>query len=289
MLQHVLLTTYSFFMLVPGCFDTDMICSSNIQDECNDYEPCRNYFETYQSDVDKQASTGTVENTSQTTGQLNFKTLCTTSNIEENWDTCKEECAPYACCFSQTDACYLKNKQECDDHFICEEFYDVGESSGGTEDNSGQTSNSAATMESRCSAENIQSDQLDDCEGYCLSYECCFTFSNSCYLSKKQECDDNNFCQNVFDQLRKQPPSPATNDSPSFQEGNADIRTGDSELLVLAKACNLGQIRRDDTECKMLCKGSECELFVANMVFTGIRCDTLYHCLTTVLFIEYYL
>ena len=263
-------------MLVPGCFDTDMICSSNIQDECNDYEPCRNYFETYQSDVDKQASTGTVENTSQkTTGQLNFKTLCTTSNIEENWDTCKEECAPYACCFSQTDACYLKNKQECDDHFICEEFYDVGESSGGTEDNSGQTSNSAATMESRCSAENIQSDQLDDCEGYCLSYECCFTFSNSCYQSKKQECDDNNFCQNVFDQLRKQPPSPATNDSPSFQEGNADIRTGDSELLVLAKACNLGQIRRDDTECKMLCKGSECELFVANMVFTGIRCDTL--------------
>ena len=144
-------------------------------------------------------------------------------------------------------------------------------------------------MESRCSAENIQSDQLDDCEGYCLSYECCFTFSNSCYLSKKQECDDNNFCQNVFDQLRKQPPSPATNDSPSFQEGNADIRTGDSELLVLAKACNLGQIRRDDTECKMLCRGSECELFVANMVFTGIRCDTLYHCLTTVLFIEYYL
>lgn len=263
-------------MLVLGCFDTNMICSSSIQDECNDYEPCRNYFETYQSDVDfdkdSTGSTGTLENIpSQTTGQQNFKTLCTTSNIEENWDLCKGECSPYACCFSQTDACYLKNKQECDDHFVCEEFYEVEESSGGTEDNSGQASNSVATMESRCSAENIQRDQLDDCEGYCLSYECCFTFSNSCYVSKKQECDDNNFCQNVFDQLRKQPPSPAAaNDSSPLQEGKADVGASESELLILTKACNLGQIRIDDTECRMLCQGSECELFVATKC--GIRC-----------------
>ncbi len=58
-------------------------------------------------------------------------------------------------------------------------------------------------------------------------------------------------------------PSITNNESPVLAQPVANapetsLGDSDSELLILARACNLDQLETDATECRMLCKGSEC-------------------------------
>lgn len=210
--------------------------------------------------------------------QKSFKDLCAPSSIGQNWDSCQKHCKDYACCFSDSEtSCLQDNLWECDEYASCKVFYD---------DASSDTSANVATAEimtSRCAASNPDRD-LDDCEEWCFDYECCFYFSNSCYSSKKQTCDDNDFCRSVFDELRdqssgnsapaplpsvtgggiSQPSIPSSiGNSPSLPASNnnagiLDQGLDDTELLILARACNIDQLRKSDSECRMLCQGAEC-------------------------------
>jgi hypothetical protein len=129
---------------------------------------------------------------------------------------------------------------------------------------------SIEAMTSRCAPHNLP-ENLEDCGKWCQHYECCFYFSNSCFDTQPQQCNDHLLCENVFDELKKGAKSnnesssgnkiddapmsaqPVVNTPPQSSQGDSD-----SELLILARACNVDQLDIDATECRMLCKGSEC-------------------------------
>ena len=53
------------------------------------------------------------------------------SLLDQNRDTCKTHCSRYACCFRQEDSCYEKNSEECDEYFMCEDFFIADEDKDG--------------------------------------------------------------------------------------------------------------------------------------------------------------
>ena len=116
---------------------------------------------------------------------------------------------------------------------------------------------SIEAMKSRCALGNLQ-ENLEDCGKWCQQYECCFYFTDSCANTQPQQCDDHLVCENVFDELRKGPKSSNGSSSGNKITVNTPLGDSDSELLILARACNNDQLDIDATECRMLCKGSEC-------------------------------
>eukprot|EP00985_Skeletonema_marinoi_P028396 scaffold24771_cov214-Skeletonema_marinoi.AAC.1 len=129
---------------------------------------------------------------------------------------------------------------------------------------------SIEAMKSRCAASNLQQN-LNACSKWCQEYECCFYISDSCANTQPLQCADHSVCENVFVELRNSPKSnydaltvntnnaspvsaqPVVNTQPQTSQGDSE-----SELLILARACNEDQLEHDATECRMLCKGSEC-------------------------------
>jgi hypothetical protein len=172
---------------------------------------------------------------------------------------------------------------ECDEYYICEEFYNDSNSGIDTADNiPARPGSSAATpnfgsleaMKYRCSRSHLEQN-LDDCGKWCASYECCFYLSKSCYTSNKQECDDHNVCESVFAALRIEadhnnaalsstgvgaaPTSSATGSVGTNNAMVTDEGLSETQLLILARACNSDQLRiNGDSECMMLCQGSAC-------------------------------
>lgn len=82
---------------------------------------------------------------------------------------------------------------------------------------------------------------------WCTPYECCFYYSNSCYDSNADECNEHEICSTVFDRLRKKSAMQPSGNVPSSQ-------LSDNELMILARACNGQKVESDDSECRMLCK-----------------------------------
>lgn len=160
------------FLLSLGCF-TGSPCSSSIDLECDEYEPCRYYFETYAPDF-KQPPL-----------QESFKDLCSPSQIGKNWDSCKAHCEQFACCFRSEFSCYQENEVECDEDYFCEEFY----------------KDTVATTTLPTKVQIVEDKGLDD-----------------------------------------------------------------TELLILARACNTDKLQIDDTECRMLCQGSKCESLICFVI-----------------------
>jgi len=87
---------------------------------------------------------------------------------------------------------------------------------------------------------------------WCTPYECCFYYSNSCYDSNADECNEHEICSTVFDRLRKK--SASTNTQVSSSDPSPQL--ADNELMILARACDEEQLNSDDSECRMLCKVS---------------------------------
>jgi len=118
-----------FLILSIGCFN-NYACSSSIDAECTEYEPCRLYFETYQSDADKQSpsnpltSSGGLANSSTNSDTVElevFKIICSESDIEQNKNICKDKCIPYECCFNTDNSC--SKQKDCQNRMICEGFF----------------------------------------------------------------------------------------------------------------------------------------------------------------------
>ncbi len=53
---------------------------------------------------------------------VDFKSVCNAHTLQQNFDTCKELCSKYECCFRSEFSCYDIHELICDDHYICEEF-----------------------------------------------------------------------------------------------------------------------------------------------------------------------
>jgi hypothetical protein len=126
-----------------------------------------------------------------------FKSICTAHTFQLNWDTCKDLCIQYECCFRSEFSCYKIHEAECDDHYICEEFYNKDGSvklntaptidSGSTTLISNQditlndSANSApeidefkASIEAACSSESLTTlEGITECYNKCQAHLCC--------------------------------------------------------------------------------------------------------------------
>ena len=238
-----------------------------------------------------------------------FKIICSTSDIDQNKDICKEKCSPYSCCFDDgSSCCYDEKKKECDDHYICNQFFTNDDQLAEVikDDNlesvqtiqmiedvcdhhlpispckkkcnerlccfEGETEQSCygkdkewcdeyercslvgltfasegddLIIQNICSEEQLEVNE-EPCNIACVPYECCFTTDGACSPSINKDCVAYEPCRLYFSTFFRS------------DELADDIGLDDNELLMLTKACNLGKVRVDDTECKMLCKGSKC-------------------------------
>ena len=149
---------------------------------------------------------------------------------------CKKKCNERLCCFEgETEqSCYGKDKEWCDEYERCSL---VGLTFASEEDD--------LIIQNICSEEQLEVNE-EPCNIACVPYECCFTNDGACSPSINKDCVAYEPCRLYFSTFFRS------------DELADDIGLDDNELLLLTKACNLGKVRVDDTECKMLCKGSKC-------------------------------
>jgi len=86
---------------------------------CNAYSICELFYED--DDDYLPSSTGLGESVDISI-EPQFKTLCTLSTIRQNWDTCKDHCERYECCFRGENSCYEENRLECEEYYCVKIF-----------------------------------------------------------------------------------------------------------------------------------------------------------------------
>jgi hypothetical protein len=171
------------------------LCCSQEKDWCEEFSSCDyveyNFLVTNPPTPRPTDGKGS-EPSSNKDVQQSFKTLCTTSALQQNWEACKNHCTQFECCFRSKDSCYQQNELECDEYAICEEFYDMDEDSPST--NTAPTVNSGSgqgndggidtdgvdafitALESACSESSLQKlEGIQLCHNKCQTHLCCFT------------------------------------------------------------------------------------------------------------------
>lgn len=283
------------------CFSRENSCYQKNTLECDEYYICEEFYSDEEEEYDARTSvvdkndpainSGLASNSGSSISNANkiehaFKDLCSESNLLQNWDTCEDHCFQFECCFTSENSCYQQKKLECDEYYICEEFFIADEEAEDeaeaeadaalANENYGSGSSvivssdtdSLEAMQYRCSASHLEKHLLE-CGEWCVTYECCFYDSNSCYLANKQQCDDHDICKSVLDLggnsagtassstsgagISNSPSLPMANNAQTIDEG-----LDATELQILERACGINQLRVNDSECKMLCRGSEC-------------------------------
>lgn len=213
--------------------------------------------------------------------KLGLKDFCSSSNLGRNWNSCISHCEPYECCFAQSGSCSV-SKELCAENEFCEDFFGKGDNSGSTvvtfdplessslslDDSLGEKS-----FQEACSPTNL-GENWNACISHCEPYECCFTETQSCNKNKSQ-CGNHSMCAQFFAKSVPVVSNSMSNEStmssvtvaPNEYNESNDEDDGPTYMqytaVQLAKACNSKQLSKDDSDCKMLCKGSACELFVS--------------------------
>ena len=212
--------------------------------------------------------------------------VCILSNgvqpTEEWVSNCHQKCESRMCCLAdpsiRSSCLATLGAEECNDYSACKVLI-------------GGDSREAEGIEDVCS--NVDdANSFAKCKAKCKTRQCCFenVHKFSCYHLEKEWCDEYEICGVVgltLSSSSNAPPTPGAQISapspsqPSSQttisaptasitpppaprqpvvNTSSQISQGDSdsELLILARACNADQLENDATECRMLCKGSEC-------------------------------
>jgi hypothetical protein len=153
---------------------------------CNEYEPCILVgFAFLRSSI---TNAEVVVSTTVATAAINeleeFKSVCNALSLHQNWETCKELCSQYVCCFRSEFSCYEIHELICDDHYICEELY---AQDGSAKSNIAPTidvmsttttlataaiKESVAQIESQCSKAYILTFGPEDCKLLCEEVKC---------------------------------------------------------------------------------------------------------------------
>jgi hypothetical protein len=155
-----------------------------------------------------------------------FKSTCTAHTLQQNWDTCKDLCIQYECCFRSEFSCYDIHELVCDDHYICEEFYnkdgsvksktaptnDSGSAAtiSGLDSTLNNNADSApeiddfkAGIEAACSSESLKtSEGIEQCYNKCQSHLCCVPTDGlgsdyDCSDTYPDECDAYQACDQL--------------------------------------------------------------------------------------------
>ena len=255
------------------CFrSAETSCYGMNKQECDNHSICEEYNE------DEQEPNGVTTNnapvvkpttTTDASSQLTFETLCKPSTLVQNWNTCKDHCSRYECCFTTNDSCYEKNQLECDEYFICEEFYlDKEEAETISESQQGYSiivDTGIGTLEAmtyRCVPNHLEQN-LKVCSEWCTPYECCFYSSNSCYTSNQEVCDvHHDVCKSVFDYTDEFGGGPSNNAQPSNKE-LGDTQLGTTKMTQsnnIDDLCNseVSSNKELFSNCKQKCQERSC-------------------------------
>ena len=200
----------------------------------------------------------------------------------EQWvSNCHQKCETRLCCLvdpSIRSSCLdALGEEECSDYSACKVLI-------------GGDSREAEQIEDVCGNVN-DANSFAKCETKCKTRQCCFedVHDFSCYHLEKEWCNEYEACgivglkfsspptvnapsqgqsQSLINQNTITAPTPSittsgmTNNygsgSPPTLNSVTNQGDSDSELLILARACSSDQLDTDATECRMLCKGSEC-------------------------------
>jgi hypothetical protein len=256
------------------CCFTDTICPADIRYDCAEYEPCQYYFETYAPDWEEEYydrdSIGSGKISGQENAEHSFKSLCTSSALKENWETCKRHCSQFECCFMRENSCYKENTLECDEYAICEEFFfdaeedeyeKIVESQAGSgdavDDSSGVSAsgNKQQSFKSLCTPSTLDQNH-DACKRHCSMFECCFSEENSCFDEQTLECREYSVCEEFFKKTDR------------AQEKSSKTQ------------CTESTIRQNWEECREHCSQYECCFSAENSCYNDKlqECDDNYIC-----------
>jgi len=191
------------------CFkdESGLSCYEQEREWCNEYEACRHIGMAFTASATSAKTTPAGTITAEP-GLGTFKTLCKEPNIKKNWDTCEGLCSQYACCFTIENSCYENNVAECEEHYVCEEFF-TGDQVGGNDaipttntvsvpTISSNTVDMKQSFDTLCSQSKVHFN-WETCKQHCSVFECCFDEINSCYEEHELECLKYYICEEFYD------------------------------------------------------------------------------------------
>jgi len=130
-----------------------------------------------------------------------FQKDCLDSNLYQNWDICRGHCNPYECCFRAQGSCYAEQKLECDEYYICEEFYaddgvEDADATAALDFSRGDNQQVSPLFNDDCMQDNLYAN-WDVCKNHCTNYKCCFDSEEggSCYDDRMMECEAYFICK----------------------------------------------------------------------------------------------
>eukprot|EP00581_Thalassiosira_minuscula_P030327 CAMPEP_0183777694 /NCGR_PEP_ID=MMETSP0739-20130205/49634_1 /TAXON_ID=385413 /ORGANISM="Thalassiosira miniscula, Strain CCMP1093" /LENGTH=431 /DNA_ID=CAMNT_0026019881 /DNA_START=1 /DNA_END=1293 /DNA_ORIENTATION=- len=192
------------------CFSKENSCYLGRKLECDKYSMCEEIFVGTGGGNEKAptVASGSGDNSGSDTPdsvstKKTYKTLCSTiSDLQKNREACKNHCTPFECCFDYDNPCYEEHSQECDEYYLCEEFYMKEEEeevpSGTGNDIVSDAPGSVSTKQSfktLCSTYSDLQRNREACKIHCAPFTCCFDYENSCYSGNKLECDEYYLCE----------------------------------------------------------------------------------------------
>jgi hypothetical protein len=189
-------------------------------EECNDYSACKVLI-----GGDSREAVGIAD-------------VCSNVDDATSFAKCEARCKTRQCCFENVHqfSCYHLEKEWCDEYEICGIVGLTFSSSSNPFSLDGQIS---APSPSKSSTQaSISAPTPSITAGLPNSYGS---------GPSRYEASSSN-TSNASPVLAQ----PVAN-TPQASQGDSD-----SELIILARACNAHQLETDATECRMLCKGSEC-------------------------------
>lgn len=260
-------------------------CKIYHADECEAYGVCKILV-----DGPEDVIVGSVVNNANPT----FKADCMQSNLHKNLDSCKTQCERYECCFRGVDSCYKDQALECDEYYVCEEFYMDDDPDGGvggeTQQQSGasnqvqannnnnpgsnQGTNDAAITKDSGIANAVQAvcaleeeDVTDGawvtaCHALCADYLCCFstegTESNCRDLYGNAVCDAYQGCVVLHTSSLEEETSNDNNGMIGDTDNSEDQRQ--QEIDEVNELC-VSKARRDPRlagKCQLACNARSC-------------------------------
>jgi len=201
------------------CFDTPAWgnCVADASKECQAYDSCsvlvkdQEVIDAYGVSskrpdtvvvTEKNKNKNKNNNVAAVAVSRDFQKDCLDSNLYQNWDICQGHCTRFECCFRAVGSCYDEQKLECDEYYICEQFYaDDGVADADTaaalDHSRGGNQLVSREFNDNCMQDNLNAN-WDICKKYCTDYKCCFDDRNGCYDERYMECDAYFVCEDFF-------------------------------------------------------------------------------------------
>jgi len=192
------------------CFDAPALgnCAAYANSQCQAYDSCsvlvndQEVIDAYGISSNRPDAVvvteknNNINNAAAVAVSRDFQMDCLDSNLYQNWDICQGYCTHYECCFRAAGSCYAENKMECDEYYICEEFYANDGVATPPDFGRGFDQQVSPAFNDDCMQDNLYAN-WGICKKHCTDYRCCFDFEEggSCYDDRAMECEAYFICE----------------------------------------------------------------------------------------------